>query len=99
MSFAIEYIESGSEMEVEDFSKTFSDGFVMSTRYSDDGDVDLLPRTTNFVFEILRMEFRGMSTRPRESSTAFEVWRSTSNSVSVACFVDVATIWVAFKMV
>jgi hypothetical protein len=61
---------------------------VMSTRYSADGDVDVLPKITNWVFEILRIEFFGISTRPRGSSIALKLWRSTSKSASVAIFVE-----------
>ena len=69
----MEYMEGGNGIEVEDLRRTFSEGFVMSTRYNAEGEVDSLPKTANFVFETFRMEFIGMSTRPSGSSTAFEV--------------------------
>lgn len=73
MSLAMEYIEGDSGIAVEDLSSTFSDGFDMSTRYSANGDVTVLPITTNEVLEILRIEFRGISTRPSENSSTLEV--------------------------
>lgn len=91
MSFAMEYIEGDNGMAMEDFRSTFSDGFDMSTRYSANGDVAVLPITTNLVCEILRIEFTGISTRPSENSSVLEVSRSTSSSASMANLVEVTT--------
>jgi hypothetical protein len=69
----MKYIEGDNGIVVEDFRSTFSDGFDMLTRYSADGDIAVLPIRTNLVFDILRIEFRGISTRLSENSSALEV--------------------------
>jgi len=91
MSFAMEYNEGDNGIAMEDFRSTFSDGFNISTRYSANGDVAVLPITTNLVFEILRIEFRGISTRPSENVSALEVSSSTSSSASMANLVEMTT--------
>ena len=73
MSLAMEYIEGGNGIAVEDFRSTFSDSLDMSTRYNADGDVAVLPITTNLELEIFRIEFKGISIRPSENISAVVV--------------------------